>query len=354
MEAPTMTLRPLIPCLLVAAAAACEATPRETTEGPVGEPGARAEGGGGLNEMLSRNRGAHVRGQRLEERRQQGAADLPRGWKEKIEAWWNVWRESPQDLDPTLATSADEERLLAARVELRRRWVAARSEWVSLGPGAVSILVENLLNWYVRAYDANAGAEVERAKLELGLFRQEAIAYVVEGLARNMGDSIVRTRLGELIASFGDEPVPVIEAAFAGASEDGRVTLVKALKQIRSTEAAPFLQRIAADDGAPWRIRIEAIGALGKMAARTAGPVLRSCLTASDHSVRKFAALHMHAVTDGGMADKEALVDAMSAALDDGDQVIADACRRSLSAMTGRRLALDPVRWRAVIRRGPN
>ncbi len=347
------TLRTLIPLLFALAVAGCESTSQEDNGRAVSEP-AGQDRSGGLNEMLARNRGVHARSGDIRRRRAQGAENLPAGWREKIESWWGVWRQAPQDLDPALAESPDQERLLAARVELRRRWVAARTEWVALGPSAVNILVENLLSWYIRAYDANAGAEVERAKLELGLFPQQVTGYVLEGLGGNLGDSIVRARLGELLAGFGDQPVAAIEAAIPAASKEGQVTLVKTLKQLRSAQASPLLKRIARDDGLSWRMRIEAIGGLGKLEDRTAGPVLRACLRADDPSVRKFAALHMHAVTDGGMADKEALVDAMAAAQEAGDTALANACRSSLVVMTGRRIRLDPGRWRAAIRAGGN
>ncbi|NRA96199.1 MAG: HEAT repeat domain-containing protein [Planctomycetes bacterium] len=300
---------------------------------------------------MARNRGLHVNRLARRGRIEQGEEELPVGWKPRIERWWATWCRRPKDVDPTLVSFPDPVRLRAARVVLRREWVQSRTEWVALGPGAVNILVENLLSWYVRAYDANSGSEVDRAKLEIGLFKDEAIPYLVSGLGRSLGDSVVRTRLGELLATFGETPVPAIEEEWGRASDDGRLALVKAMKQMRSQGTVPLLKQVAGDEDAPWKTRIEAIGALGKMEVRTCGVVFRQCLRDDDVSVRKFAALHMHQVTDGGLADKEALVGAMDDALREGNRPVAQACRNALCAITEKRLPVDPARWRAVIRR---
>lgn len=350
------TLRPLVPCLLALLLVGCESTSSSTggARGTVRESSTPRESGGGIWNQLAANRGKHQARLERTSKIERGAEELPAGWRPKIEQWWATWCRRPRDIDPSLASFPDPDKLHAARVELRKDWVRARTEWVALGPGAVNILVENLLSWYVRAYDANAGAEVERAKLEIGLFKTEAIPYLVQGLAGSLGDSVVRTRLGELLATFGDEPATAIEKSWAGAPEPGRLALVKAMKQMRAPATVPMLQRIAGDGDAPWKIRIEAIGALGKMEARSSGPVFRRCLKDDDVSVRKFAALHMHEVTDGGLPDKEALVSAMEVALREGNRPVAQACRNSLFAITKRRLPLDPVRWRAAIRRDTN
>ena len=347
-------LRMFISGLVALLLVGCESTASSTGRGnvTVREPARPGETGGGLNDLLARNRGLHVNRLERQDQVAQGAEQLPDGWKPKIEGWWATWCRRPHEFDSTLVDSPDPVKLQAARVARRTAWVRARTEWVALGPGAVNILVENLLAWYVRAYDANLGKEVDRAKLELGLFKDETIPYLVSGLSRSLGDSVVRTRLGELLATFGDASVPVIEREWPAASDDGRLALVKAMKQMRSEATVSLLQRIAGDNGALWKIRIEAIGALGKLEARTAGPVLRRCLRDGDPSVRKFAALHMHAVTDGAVADQEALVGAMEAALREGNRPVAQACRNALCVITKKRLPVDPARWRSVIGRG--
>lgn len=318
------------------------------------EPAARGNTGTGKGfwDQLEENRGAHVADAERRAQLARGARELPPGWKQKIQDWWRIWTLRPKDVDPSLARWPDPDKLHKARVDLRKSWVSARSEWVDLGPGAVNILVENLLSWYVRAYDANAGYEVDRAKTELGLFKKETVPYVVECLSGVRGDDVVRTRLGELLASFGDVGVPAIEDAWGSADDAGRKALVKALKQMRAPSSAPLLQRVAGDRDVAWQTRIEAIDALGKMAAKSAAPTFRRCLSDDDRSVRKFAARHMHAVSSGSQTDKLALVTAMEEALRRKEIDVAQACNFSLAKLTGRRIRLDPVRWRAAITSG--
>ena len=56
----------------------------------------------------------------------------------------------------------------------------ARTDWVALGPGAVNILVENLLAWYVRAYDVRNGGVLWETRLTQSA-QGYPITYAVDG-----------------------------------------------------------------------------------------------------------------------------------------------------------------------------
>ncbi|MAG57547.1 MAG: hypothetical protein CMJ83_14740 [Planctomycetes bacterium] len=334
---------------------ACESTsPRRGGSDPVREPtgGQRRESGGGFWNQLDQNRGRHRAGADKREKNEVAAGALPAGWKKRIDEYWAVWRRQPHEIDPTLHPRnrwPDPERLKVVRTLLRRDWVLARTRWVALGEGASNILVENLLIWYIRAFDANAGYEVQRTKEELGLFKDETIPYIVRGLTQELGDAVVRGRLGALLATFGDESVPAIEAAWSETTDAGRRELARALKQMRSPASVPLLMRIAGDTDLDYQVRIEAIEALGRMEDKRAGKTFRRCLRDADVSVRKFSALYMRNVSDGSRADLIALVGTMERSINDGDFAIANACRNSLAALTRKRLPLDPGAWRQLI-----
>jgi hypothetical protein len=340
-------LRIVILCLVPVAFPACASSNGTASSGDPRRTS--SESGGGIWNQLDENRGRREQARAARELRERGASELPPGWRPRIEAWWATWCRQPtevdESLDPRYGTPSPD-RLNAARVTLRKDWVEARGEWVALGPKAVDILVDNLLAYYIRAFDAASGFDVQRTKEELGLFSEQAVPLIVEGLATASGDSVVRQRMAQLLSAFGDRAVAPVEEAWRRADEKGQLELVRALKLMRNEKAAPLLMRIAADRDLKFEIRIEAIDGLARLGAKGAAPTFRGCLEDRDPSVRKFAAMHFHAVSDGSRQDRNALVTAMERALDRGDLSVANACRNSLIVITGQRLPLDAAAWR--------
>jgi hypothetical protein len=256
-----------------------------------------------------------------------GAAELPRGWKEDFDRAWGLFLRG----DPA--------------------WPAARAAWTSRGAEARIILVENLIRAHVLARDQGDGSLFYRARDELAPEQDLAAPYLVEGLARGGGDTVVRNLLGELLASFGEVVLPAVEAGYAGASDwRGRQALLRALKVLRSSRSVPFLVRVAESDS-DYRVRLEAIEGLGRIGDPRGRPALVRCLRDRDPSVRKFAAGHLGAMAPADPETLKALVDCYEKALDAADLEIARTARRSLSLLLGGDLGSDPRAWRAAVER---
>ena len=117
-------LRMFISGLVALLLVGCESTSSSTGRGnvTVREPARPGETGGGLNDLLARNRGLHVNRLERQDQVAQGAEQLPDGWKPKIEGWWATWCRRPHEFDSTLVDSPDPVKLQAARVARRTAW----------------------------------------------------------------------------------------------------------------------------------------------------------------------------------------------------------------------------------------
>ncbi len=258
---------------------------------------------------------------------QAGAATLPDGWKEKIDRWWQYWR---RDLP---------------------EWPAKREEWVSLGSQAEKILVENLIRYYVIAWDHGSESEVRRAEREIMGFRQLAPVYVIEALSQGFGDDVVRNIVGDLLARMNPEVVARIEEVFDDASLRGRRSLARSLKKMKTERAIPLLIRIA-EGKDPWETRIEAIQGLGRLRTPRAIPAMLACLRDDDRSIRKFAA---RSIVMSGVASREVfegLIKCMERSLRETQLETARRCNDSLRILTGQRFKADPRSWRRWMESG--
>lgn len=281
-----------------------------------------------------------------------GAGDLPREWVETIEDCWRVWCKQPKDVDPSLdprfTTAPDPSRLALAEQVLSAEWAQARARWLALGPDAGTILVENLIRWYILAYDASAGYEVQRAKEELVVHRDTARPFLVHGLAAGAGDSVTRTRIAELLAYLGGG-IADVQQSYRSADEKGRIELARALKMMNDRESIPLLIQIAGSRD-PWQARAEALTALGQLAAAESAPVFVSALRDRDPSVRKFAAIHAGGLGSATPDLLEALVDLIEreSATAPGSES-ARAASLSLRRLTGVRAGPDAASWRRAL-----
>jgi hypothetical protein len=292
-----------------------------TEDESVNEPG-----GSSIQDMLARSH-AEKRERGLGPERGGGGEDLPPGWRDRMDGWWDLWVRS----DPG--------------------WEDARTQWVALGPEAEGILVENLIRWYTLGYEATQRYEVNRARRELQLFPTRSIDYLVAGIGAAMGDGVTRSRCEDLLASFGRPAVPAIEEAFDDASDEGRFALTRTLRKIGDPAAIPFLMDVA-DGRDDFKVRIEAIKALGELEASEATPVLREGLRDGDPSVRKFSAHYLAAVHPEASPEiLDALVGCMESAEQDGDFELASTCRKSLTRLYGEDMGRRARDWRRVISR---
>jgi hypothetical protein len=280
-----------------------------------------------------------------------GAKDLPPGWKSTIDAAWAVWRKTPVDVDPSLAggpVSENDARLSLAKQRLAAEWGLAKQSWLGLGPGAENLLAENLIRWYILAFDASNGYEVNRAREEMVSMKPAVRPYLVQGLATSRGDSVTRSRLAELLGYLGGGLKDVV-SSYERADDKGQMELARALKAMKDPESIPFLMEIA-ESRDPWQARADALTTLGILAAEEAAPVFVHCLKDSDSSVRKFAAMHAGSL---GSSSSD-LTSALVRTLEDedkaqGNREIARAAAASLQRITGKRLGADAAAWRAYL-----
>ncbi len=243
---------------------------------------------------------------------------------------------------PPLANRETLARWWAAFTEASPDWPDLRARWMGRPEPEPALLIENLILFMVRAYDAGNGRQHHRARQELFEVRGAAIPYLVEALSGHRGDDVVRNLCVETLVPMGDDAAGPLMAAFDGAGEKGRRNLLRALKRLRSPASIPFLME-AARSG-PFELRIEAIEGLGLMADRRALPVILACLSDDDESVRKFAAHYAGAFGDTSAV--EPLIACLERSVAEGRSDIAEAATESLCRITGRRLGADPSAWR--------
>jgi len=257
---------------------------------------------------------------------QAGAEDLPPGWKEIIDAGWISYRRN----DPG--------------------WPQKRAEWVALGPEAEKILVENLIRYFVVAWDHGSEREVRRAEGQLLDFAPLASQYLTEAIAGGYGDDVTRNIAGELLARMGAGAVPGIERAWAGAAPVGRRFLARSLKKMQVPQAIPLLVKVARGSE-PWETRIEAIQGLGDLRTPRAVPALLVCLRDDDVSVRKFAARCIALTGDSSFPVLRGLIGCMELSLRDTQLDTVRRCNDSLRRLTGQAFRADPRVWKAWIER---
>lgn len=197
---------------------------------------------------------------------EKAAQALPQGWRQKIDGWWALYQKNDEG------------------------WPAAKGEWLALPDPAPTILVENLLRAYVFAYEGAQRFEVDRAKDELLAIPQHSVPILVIGLSTGTGDTVVKNISEDLLAAAGDQAVPQIERAWAGATPKGKWELARVLRKMKTPGAVKPLIRIATARDGGFEPRIEAIQGLGEMRDPAGYEAVASCLSDPDRSVRKFAA----------------------------------------------------------------
>ena len=305
--------------------AASDSAPGRRGKPSAAENGASSQAGlwGMLDKSLRRRRGA-AREVRYDP--EQAAASLPPGWKRTIDEAWQAWWKRAED------------------------WPRKKAAWLALGPDAERILVENLIRYYVIAWDHGAEPDIRRTEREILQHQPLTATYLLEALAGGFGDDVVRNIIGELFSRFDPDVVPRIVAACDEAGPRGRRSLVRVLKKMRAPAALPLLIDVAGGDD-PWQVRIEAISALGDMKAREAAPVLRRCLEDPNGSVRKFAVRSIAQVRDTSPETLEALVACMDRSLEESNLEVVRLCNAALRRLTGQRFGADPRVWRAWMKR---
>lgn len=282
-----------------------------------------------------------------------GAADLAPGLKERIDRWWAAYTRRPWEvdsrLDPRRGGRPSADRLLQARKQIQADWLEARAAWEAEGEGPRNILAENLIRWYVVAFDASDGYEVERTRQELLRLKPVVIPYLVEGLASGTADDVVNKRIADLLAWFGPEVVPPLSDAFARAEpKRGRWALARALKQVRAPQVIPVFVRLAEDPDEDYRVRIEALEGLGKLADPETLPTFLRCLDDRDSSVRKFAASWCAALKRKDQVLLEALVKTLERDFGQNEGVAREVVQ-ALQYLTGERIGMNLGAWKRVV-----
>jgi HEAT repeat protein len=272
-----------------------------------GEGGGERAGGASIWDQLDRARKDKKDKGTVAASNEAAARSLPEGWKEKIDAWWKLYATN----DPG--------------------WPEARAQWIALSDPAPASLVENLLRAYVVAWDSGQRSEFERAKSELLTIPQHSVPILVIGLASGSGDTVVRNVSTDLLAAAGEQAVPAIERAWAGAKPKGRWELARALRKMNSPAAVPMLARIAKSRSEAFEPRIEALQGLGEMRHPAGWEAVVTGVSDPDRSVRKFAIQAL-----GAYGKKDAvpiLTSARQQAQARGENDVAEEATKSLQAL---------------------
>ncbi|MSR74553.1 MAG: HEAT repeat domain-containing protein [Planctomycetes bacterium] len=250
--------------------------------------------------------------------------------------------------EETTQPPSDQERKLAAMWAKFLRndvaWETEREEWLRGGPAARALLVENLLRAMMRARDAGEGRLFHRCREELLLEKDLATHYLVEALASGSGDSVTRNLCSETLAFFGATSAKTIIAVWPQAPAEGRRALLTALKLLRAAEARGLLEEVACSRE-DFKLRIEALDGLGKLADVASAPVCVTCLKDADPSVRKFAAIAASHIGSGGQGLLPAVLEAWSRAETAGEQDVVSVLHRAARVLAGREYGPDPSRW---------
>jgi HEAT repeat protein len=276
---------------------------RATANSGGGEPSA----GGSIWDQLERAHKEKKEKGTTSSQNEAAAKALPQGWKEKIDAWWRLYRTN----DPG--------------------WPDARAQWLALPDPAPASLVENLLHAYVLAWDAGQRSEFERAKDELLAIPEQTVPLLVIGLASGSGDTVVRNVSTDLLAAAGDRAVPAIEKAWPGATPKGRWELARALRKMKLPSAVPMLARIAKARNEAFEPRIEALQGLGELHDPRGWDAVVAGVSDPDRSVRKFS---IQALAAYGRKDAvPILTSARQQAQAKGESDVAEEATKSLQAL---------------------
>jgi hypothetical protein len=275
------------------------------------------ETGGGLWEQLRESRVAKDKRMQAQahdlERTESERSRVPAELRTKLETWWHEF----VNLDPT--------------------WMDSRERWRKEGAQAKNLLIENLIILMVRSYDVGNGILYKRACGELAEWSALSTPYLVQGLASESSDEVVRQHCAKVLGMIGVGALPQIRAGYDDAGDSKvRLHLVRAAREMSAPEAVDFLIDVVERES-DFRLRITAIEGLGKALDPRALPVLIACLRADDVSVRKFAGGYL-----GGFGAKSAvdpliacMRDAEAKALLDANEAeVASNCSSSLRFIT--------------------
>ena len=112
----------------------------------------------------------------------------------------------------------------------------------------------------------------QRALAESGEY---AIPYMVQALLDSDRDDL-RPRLATALSRMGRQAVTPMAMALDVTDSDVRMHLIRALGDIGYAHAAPYLARIASDDGFPQETRAAATEAIARISARSGRPIAGS------------------------------------------------------------------------------
>lgn len=203
-------------------------------------------------------------------------------------------------------------------------WPALRDEWVSFGPAATDVLVENLLRAMIAANFRNYPEGYARARYELGL----------------LGDLAVPTLAGVLEHPYVADPRTKKQTPLS----TDVVTEVIDLLVVAGPPAVPYLSRLTASEHPS--VRRGAVDALGKIKDPEGVPAILYLLKNGEDWIDR-----MIAARAAGYFDTPATVDGLVKALYDKDDAVIQEAARSL-ARIGNPAALPALERRRQEARG--
>gem|GEM_PF-4417719 len=248
------------------------------------------------------------------------------------------------DAEPASAQMRELAVLWKSFLDQQPGWPERREAWCRHGDAARTLLVENLVRTMMRARDAGEGALFHRCRTELLEHRELATALFVEALASHRGDQVLRNLAAETLAFFGPgTAVPIIHAARA-ADERGQCALLAALKLLTHAEARPFMEERAVST-ASFKVRIEALDGLARLADPESIATCRACLLDRDPSVRRFAFKLAGALKSQSTALLPDVLAAWQTAAQAGELELTRAARWAAQQLAGRDFGADLARW---------